>query len=178
MSDLVECVPNISAARDADVVEALAERVMAVPGAVLLDRTSDADHNRTVLTVAGPAPSVEEAIAALAGEAIARIDMRRHSGQHPRLGALDVVPFVPLGSTTMAEAVALARRFGERIAAAHDLPVFLYAEAAGRPERRALADIRGRRSGLRAERTASHRRGDRGRCPALPHRLEHRPRDP
>jgi glutamate formiminotransferase / 5-formyltetrahydrofolate cyclo-ligase len=142
MRDLVECVPNVSAARDAAVVDALAASVTSVAGAVLLDRTSDADHNRTVLTVAGPAASVEAAMLALTAEALARIDMRAHTGQHPRLGAVDVVPFVPLGDTTMDDAVALARRFGERIAASHGLPVFLYAEAASRPGRRVLADVR------------------------------------
>jgi glutamate formiminotransferase / 5-formyltetrahydrofolate cyclo-ligase len=139
---LVECVPNFSEGRRADVVDALADAVAATPSVQLLDRTSDADHNRSVLTFAGPPAAVADAAAAAVAVALERIDMTAHSGQHPRLGAVDVVPFVPLGETTMDECVALARAFGERIADEHDLPVYLYARAATRPERQVLADIR------------------------------------
>ena len=124
------------------VVDALAGVVTATSGVALLDRTSDADHNRSVLTFAGQADAVETAMEAVVAGAIERIDMRTHRGQHPRLGAVDVVPFVPLGDTTMAECVSLARAFGARIAERFDLPVYLYAEAATRPERRLLSDIR------------------------------------
>jgi glutamate formiminotransferase / 5-formyltetrahydrofolate cyclo-ligase len=139
---LVECVPNFSEGRRADVVDALADAVAATPSVQLLDRTSDADHNRSVLTFAGPPAAVADAAAAAVAVALERIDMTAHSGQHPRLGAVDVVPFVPLGETTMDECVALARAFGERIADEHELPVYLYARAATRPERQVLADIR------------------------------------
>jgi glutamate formiminotransferase len=142
VADLVECVPNISEGRVMATVAAVAAAISATPGVTLLDRTSDPDHDRSVLTFAGPASAVATAMAGAADEAIARIDMRRHRGQHPRLGAVDVVPFVPLGETPMARCVDLARSFGAALAERHDLPVFLYAEAATRPDRRVLADIR------------------------------------
>ncbi len=142
MVRLVECVPNFSDGRRADVVDAIAGAVTATPGVVLLDRTSDRDHNRTVLTFAGDPGAVSDAAASAARVAIDRIDLREHEGQHPRLGAVDVVPFVPLGDTTMTECVDIARAFGSRLATENDLPVYLYAQAAARPERRVLADIR------------------------------------
>jgi glutamate formiminotransferase len=142
MEKLVECVPNFSEGRRREVVDALAEAVSSMAGVQLLDRTSDADHNRSVLTFAGTMAAVADAAAAAVATAIERIDMRAHAGQHPRLGAVDVVPFVPLGETTMEECVELARAFGRRIAEQHELPVYLYARAATRPEREVLADIR------------------------------------
>ncbi|HET7676275.1 MAG TPA: glutamate formimidoyltransferase [Candidatus Limnocylindrales bacterium] len=142
MAKLVECVPNFSEGRRTEVVDALAEAVESTPGAHLLDRTSDVDHNRSVLTFAGEAEPVAVAMEAAVAVALEQIDMERHEGQHPRIGAVDVVPFVPLGETTMAEAVDLARRFGQRIAERFELPVYLYARAATRPEREVLADIR------------------------------------
>ena len=114
---LVESVPNFSEGRRLDVVDLLAEAVEGTEGAHLLDRTSDASHNRSVLTLAGEADAVEAALEATFEVAVEQIDMERHSGEHPRIGAVDVVPFVPLGSTTMDDAVGLARRFGARIAA-------------------------------------------------------------
>ena len=142
MVRLVECVPNFSEGRNLATVDAIAARVTAVRGVHLLDQTSDPDHNRSVLTFAGEVESVERAMEDAVEEAIARIDMRLHEGQHPRLGAVDVVPFVPLGDTTMDECIALAVRFGERIAARFDLPVYLYARAARRSTRQVLSDIR------------------------------------
>ena len=142
MERLVECVPNFSEGRRRDVVDALADAVTQFPHVQLLDRTSDADHNRSVLTFAGPPAQVADAAAAAVAVALERIDMTTHIGQHPRLGAVDVVPFVPLGETTMDECVELARGFARRIASDHDLPVYLYARAAARPEREVLADIR------------------------------------
>jgi glutamate formiminotransferase len=142
MAGLVECVPNFSEGRRVDVVDAIAGRVRATAGVHLLDRTSDADHNRSVLTFAGAATDVTAAMESAVEEAIARIDMNVHTGQHPRIGAVDVVPFVPLAGTTMDEAIELARGFGERIAQRFDLPVFLYAKAAQRSDREVLADIR------------------------------------
>ncbi len=139
---LVESVPNYSEGRRLDVVDLLAEAVEGTPGAYLLDRTSDASHNRSVLTMAGEAPAVEAALEATFELAVEHLDMELHSGEHPRIGAVDVVPFVPLGSTTMDDAVELARAFGERIAERFGIPVYLYARAATRPERVRLADVR------------------------------------
>lgn len=142
MSQLIECVPNFSEGRDAATVDALAARLTAVAGVHLLDRTSDRDHNRSVLTFAGPARAVAQAMEAAVEEALVRIDMRAHAGQHPRIGAVDVIPFVPLGETTMDECVALARDFGRRIGERFELPVYLYARAALRPDREKLAEVR------------------------------------
>ena len=142
MPDLIECVPNFSEGRRSDVVDALVARVEGTPDVRLLDRTSDPDHNRSVLTFAGPSEGVTAAMTAAVGEAIDRIDMSRHEGQHPRIGAVDVIPFVPLGASTLEECVDLAKSFGRHIADSFDLPVFLYANAASRPERVKLADIR------------------------------------
>lgn len=125
-----------------EVVDALAGAVTGTPGVHLLDRTSDRDHNRSVLTFAGEAGQVTDAIEAATAIALERIDLRVHEGQHPRIGAVDVVPFVPLEGSTMLDCVRLAREFGERAAERFDIPVYLYAEAATRPERRVLSDVR------------------------------------
>ena len=149
---LVESVPNYSEGRRLDVVDLLAEAVEGTPGAHLLDRTSDASHNRSVLTMAGEAGAVAAALEATFQVAIEHIDMERHSGEHPRIGAVDVVPFVPLASTTIDDAVDLAREFGARIAERFEIPVYLYARAATRPERVRLADVRrGGYEGVRDE---------------------------
>lgn len=142
MAGLVECVPNFSEGRRPDVIDAIAGRVKGTAGVHLLDRTSDADHNRSVITFAGPAAAATAAMEGAVAEAIARIDMNGHEGQHPRIGAVDVIPFVPLGGTTMDEAIELARGFGRYIAERYDLPVYLYAKAAMRGDRQVLADIR------------------------------------
>jgi len=149
---LVESVPNYSEGRRLDVVDALAAAVAATPGAALLDRTSDASHNRSVLTMAGEAEAVTAALERTIEIAIREIDMEHHSGEHPRIGAVDVIPFVPLGETTMDDAIALARRFGARVATRYGIPVYLYARAATRPDRVRLADVRrGGYEGLREE---------------------------
>jgi glutamate formiminotransferase / 5-formyltetrahydrofolate cyclo-ligase len=149
---LVESVPNVSEGRRLEVVERLATAITSVPGVHLLDRTSDPSHNRSVFTLAGPAGAVSEALDRLVAAAIRDIDMEAHGGEHPRIGAVDVIPFVPLGDTTMDEAIELARAFGARIADAHDLPVYLYAEAARRGDRVKLADVRrGQYEGLKVE---------------------------
>jgi len=149
---LVESVPNVSEGRRLDVIERLAGAITAVADVQLLDRTSDASHNRSVFTLAGPAGAVSTALEELVATAVREIDMDEHTGEHPRIGAVDVVPFVPLGETTMAEAVDLARRFGARVASRFDVPVYLYAEAASRPDRVKLADVRrGQYEGLKAE---------------------------
>jgi glutamate formiminotransferase len=149
---LVESVPNVSEGRRLEVVDLLATAISSVDGVHLLDRTSDASHNRSVFTLAGRAGSVGEALERLVGAAVHEIDMEQHSGEHPRIGAVDVIPWVPLGDTTMDDVVELARAFGKRIADRFELPVFLYAEAATRSERIKLADVRrGQYEGLKTE---------------------------
>ena len=149
---LIESVPNVSEGRRLDVVERLATAVTTVRGVHLLDRTSDASHNRSVFTLAGPAGAVSAALEELVGAAVRDIDMDEHWGEHPRIGAVDVIPFVPLADTTMDEAVEMARLFGARIAERFDLPVYLYAQAARRGDRIKLADVRrGQYEGLKAE---------------------------
>jgi glutamate formiminotransferase / 5-formyltetrahydrofolate cyclo-ligase len=149
---LVESVPNVSEGRRLDVVERLATAITSVPGVFLLDRTSDPSHNRSVFTLAGEHDAVTDALERLVAAAIHDIDMDAHEGEHPRIGAVDVIPFIPLATTTMDDCVDLARAFGERIAARFDLPVYLYARAATRPEREKLADVRrGQYEGLKSE---------------------------
>lgn len=155
---LIESVPNVSEGRRLDVVDRLADAIAAVPGVYLLDRTSDASHNRSVFTLAGEHGPVQDALEQLVAGAIHEIDMDTHSGEHPRIGAVDVIPFVPLAATTMDDCVELARSFGQRIAARFDLPVYFYANAATRQERVKLADVRrGQYEGLREE-VAHHSR--------------------
>jgi glutamate formiminotransferase len=149
---LVESVPNYSEGRRLGVVDRLAAAVEATSGAYLLDRTSDASHNRSVLTMAGEAASVERALEATIEVAIDAIDMERHTGEHPRIGAVDVIPFVPLGTTTLDACVVLARAFGLRVAERFGIPVYLYARAATSPDRARLADVRrGGYEGVRDE---------------------------
>ena len=149
---LVESVPNVSEGRRLDVVDRLAAAIASVAGVHLLDRTSDASHNRSVFTIAGPADDVSEALERLVASAVREIDMDEHTGEHPRIGAVDVIPFVPLGDTTMDEAIELARAFAARIAGRFDLPVYLYAAAALRTDRVKLADVRrGQYEGLKVE---------------------------
>jgi glutamate formiminotransferase len=147
---LVESVPNFSEGRRAEVVDRLAAAVTGTPGVHLLDRTSDASHNRSVLTLAGDAEAVGVALEASVAVAVDAIDMERQTGEHPRIGAVDVVPFVPLGETTIDDCVRLARDFGARVGERFGIPVYLYARAATRPDREKLADVRrGQYEGLR-----------------------------
>jgi glutamate formiminotransferase len=149
---LIESVPNVSEGRRLDVVDRLANAIEDGEGVYLLDRTSDASHNRSVFTLAGEHTAVADALERLVVAAIHEIDMDSHTGEHPRIGAVDVIPFVPLASTTLDDCVELARAFGERIATRYELPVFLYAAAATRPERVKLADVRrGQYEGLKRE---------------------------
>jgi glutamate formiminotransferase len=160
---LVESVPNVSEGRRIEVVDRLAAAVAGVAGVSLLDRTSDASHNRSVFTMAGEHAPVSDALDALVAESIHEIDMEAHSGEHPRIGAVDVVPFVPLGHTTLDECIALAQAFGQRVADTYDVPVYLYAAAARRPERVKLADVRrGQYEGLKVEITHRGREPDFG----------------
>ena len=163
MPGLVESVPNVSEGRRPEVIDRLAAAVAATPGAHLLDRTSDGSHNRSVLTIAGEAEPVVAALERVVELAVGEIDMERHTGEHPRIGAVDVVPFVPLEGTTMDDCVELARRFGARIAERFALPVYLYAEAATRGDRVLLKDVRrGQYEGLKAEIDQPGRRPDFG----------------
>ena len=142
MPALVECVPNISEGRRAEVITRVAAAVSGVPGVRLLDQTSDADHNRSVFTFAGEPEAVAAAAHALVDVSLREIDMRVHTGEHPRLGAVDVVPFVPISGISMTECIALAHRFGKEVGAKHKVPVYFYANAALRPDRVKLGDIR------------------------------------
>lgn len=138
----LECVPNVSEGRRPEVVARLAAAASSFPGVRLLDVSSDPDHNRSVLTLAGDAAGLHAGLLALYEAALAEIDLTRHQGVHPRVGAVDVVPFVPLGGTPMAAAVAAAEGLAAEVARRFELPVYLYEQAARRPERQALADIR------------------------------------
>jgi glutamate formiminotransferase len=139
---IVECIPNFSEGRRAEVIDQIVAAIKSVPGAVLLDRESDADHNRSVVTfVAEPDRVVDAAIAA-AKKAAELIDLNKHSGEHPRMGATDVVPFVPISGVTMDECVQLARACGERMWSELGIPIYLYEKAATRPERENLAAVR------------------------------------
>ena len=147
----VQCVPNFSEGRRRDVVESIADE-MRVAGAKVVDVEMDPDHNRSVITLVGEPEAVAEAMFKGARKAVALIDMESHRGEHPRIGAVDVVPFVPLRNVTMAECVELARRFGRRLAEELGVPVYLYEEAATRPQYRNLADVRkGEYEGLKAD---------------------------
>ncbi len=142
MIGLVECVPNFSEGRDRNVIAQLITALAAVRGVALLDRHQDADHHRCVLTIAGSAASMAEAAFAVAARALACINLKRHAGQHPRIGATDVLPFIPLRGATMDQCVDLARRVGARIGRELRIPVFLYDEACARPFRKRLEQIR------------------------------------
>lgn len=147
---MIECIPNFSEGRRPEVVDAIAAAINAVPEATLLDQTLDADHNRSVITFAGPPEAVAEAAFQAVRRAAGLIDMTQHSGQHPRVGATDVLPFVPLGGATLDQCVALARSVGQRIGDELGIPVYLYEAAATRPERAALPNLRkGEYEGLR-----------------------------
>lgn len=137
-----ECVPNFSEGRDAGKVAAIADEARAVPGVSVLDVESNADHHRSVISIAGAGDSVSEAAFRMIRKAVETIDLTVHHGEHPRMGAADVVPFVPLGEATTEEAVALAASLGERVWRELHVPVYLYADAARRPERRDLAVVR------------------------------------
>ncbi len=149
---LIECVPNFSEGRDAAKVAALVDAVRSVPGVALLDQELDADHNRSVLTFAGSPEAVSEAALRAVGKAVELIDLNRHSGVHPRIGAADVVPFIPIEGVTIEECVRIAERVGAEIWSRYQVPVYLYEAAARRPERANLENIRrGQFEGLREE---------------------------
>lgn len=148
---IVECVPNVSEGRDAARLARMADAVRATPAVTLADVHADPDHHRAVFTFLGEPAAVGAAACALAEVVLAEVDMRRHRGIHPRIGALDVLPFVPLVDVTMSEMVALARETGRALAQRHALPVYYYGDAATRPERRTLRELRhGEYEGLAA----------------------------
>src|ERR1700752_5104749 len=152
MTQLIECIPNFSEARRPEVIDQIAAAITSVEGARLLDRSSDLDHNRTVLTFAGPPEAVEEAAFRAIQTASELIDLDNHTGEHPRIGATDVVPFVPLSGVTMEECITLAKRLGPRVGYELSIPVYLYESAATRPEHANLENIRkGQYEGLKSE---------------------------
>jgi glutamate formiminotransferase len=142
MRRLTECVPNFSEGRDSKRIEALTAAMSGVKGAWVLDVHSDPDHNRSVITLAGEPDAVAEAALRGVAKAGELIDLRRHTGEHPRMGATDVLPFVPIEGVTMEDCVALARKSGQEIWARCQIPVYLYEEAALRPERKRLEGVR------------------------------------
>ncbi len=142
MRRIVECVPNFSEGRDAAVVEQIVAPLRARKGVKLLDYQTDADHNRMVVTVVGEPQPLKAAVLEAMAAAVRLIDLTRHSGQHPRMGAVDVVPLIPVRNVGMEEAVALSRELARAAAEQLDLPVFLYEKAASAPHRVNLADIR------------------------------------
>jgi glutamate formiminotransferase / 5-formyltetrahydrofolate cyclo-ligase len=165
---IVECVPNVSEGRRRDVIESLVAAVDRVSGVRLLDCSSDPAHNRSVLTLGGEPAAMKAAVLELFGVAVRAIDLRSHAGEHPRLGAVDVVPFVPIEGVTMADCVALARETAGDIAARFEVPVFLYEAAATTPARINLEDIRrGEFEGLAAKLSAPEWAPDFG--PPRPH---------
>jgi glutamate formiminotransferase len=165
---LIECVPNVSEGRRTEVVDRLVQAVQRVPGARLLDRSSDTSHNRSVLTMAGAPAALQAAVLALFEIAIAEIDLRTHTGEHPRLGAVDVVPFIPIEGATMGDCVRLAQETGAEVARRFSVPVYLYEEAATKPDRKNLADIRrGQFEGLATKMTQPEWAPDYG--PQVPH---------
>ena len=165
---IIECVPNISEGRRAEVVTTIANALRRVEGVRVLDVQSDTSHHRSVLTLTGAPGPLKEAVLKLFAHAVGAIDLRTHKGEHPRLGAVDVVPFIPIEGATMAECVALAREVAQEVATRFDLPVYLYEEAASSPGRRNLEDIRrGEFEGLAAKMQQPEWKPDFG--PSQPH---------
>jgi len=160
---LFECVPNFSEGRRTEVIERIVAPFRRWPGVSLLDQRADRDHNRLVVSLVGEPGPLQEALLESAKAAVALIDMRAHTGEHPRIGAVDVIPFVPIRGVTMPDAIALAREFGARYAAETGVPVYFYEDAALRPERRNLEAVRrGQFEGLREEIGTPERSPDAG----------------
>ena len=139
---IMECVPNFSEGRDLGKIEKIIEPFRARQGVKLLDYSNDEDHNRLVVTVVGEPEALKAALLEAVGQAVALIDLNQHSGQHPRMGAVDVIPFIPIKGCTMDEAIALSKEVGEQIATLYQLPVFLYEKSATAPHRENLAAVR------------------------------------
>ncbi len=168
MPKVIECIPNVSEGRRTEVVESIAAAIRAVAGVRLLDHSSDPAHNRSVFTFAGDPASVKAAVLSMYEHAVPAIDLRTHTGEHPRLGAVDVVPFVPIEGVTMAECVTLAKEVGAEVAARFGVPVYLYEDASSNPARKNLEDIRrGEFEGLATKMADAAWKPDYG--PAAPH---------
>ena len=138
----MECVPNFSEGRDLAKIEKIVDKFRVKAGVKLLDYSNDEDHNRLVVTVVGEPEALKDALLEAIGQAVELIDLTKHSGQHPRMGAVDVVPFIPIRGCTMDEAIALSKEVGEKVAALYRVPVFLYEKSASAPHRENLAAIR------------------------------------
>lgn len=163
MAQIVQCVPNISEGRRPEVVERVVDQIRQTPGVQLLDYSSDYDHNRSVITFVGDLASVQEAAFQLTKEAVQLINMEEHQGAHPRIGAVDVIPFIPIEEVTMQECVQTAVSLAERINSELGVPTYLYGEAATRPERRDLSNIRkGQYEGLKEAIAQEERHPDYG----------------
>ena len=163
MAKLVECVPNFSEGRRPEVIEAIADEVRNVPNVRLLDVKADASHNRVVVTFVGEPAAVKQAAFNACKKAAELIDMEKQHGEHPRIGATDVIPFIPVKNMTMEECVKLADELAQEIAEKLEIPVYLYEEAAKNPARRALPEIRkGQYEGLKTEITKPERQPDYG----------------
>lgn len=165
---IVECVPNFSEGRDLEKVEKIAGAFRAKEGVKLLDYSTDKDHNRMVVTVVGEPEALKKAVIEAIGIAVENIDLNHHKGQHPRMGAVDVVPFIPIRNVSMDEAIALSKEVGKEVADRYGLPVFLYEKAASAPYRENLATIRkGEFEGLKDKMTQPEWKPDFG--PEQPH---------
>lgn len=152
MSKIIECVPNFSEGRDKNKIDTIVSSMTAIKGVTLLDQESDADHNRSVVTIVGEPESVFNGVFEGIKKATELIDLRNHKGEHPRMGATDVVPFIPISNTTMEECIELSKKLGSKVAQELQIPVYLYEESATRPERVNLADVRkGQFEGIREE---------------------------
>ncbi len=152
MTRIMECVPNFSEGRRKEVVDSIADSARSVDGVRVLDVEMDASHNRAVLTFVGEPEKVKDAAFACASKAVEMIDLNQHEGEHPRVGAVDVIPFIPISEVEMSDCVELARSLGQEIAEKLNVPVYLYEEAATRPERKNLANVRkGQFEGLRED---------------------------
>lgn len=163
MAKLVECVPNFSEGQRREVIEAIIDQARNTPGVTVLDHSSDPSHNRTVLTFVGEPQAVKQAAFACCAKAAELIDMERHRGGHPRVGATDVIPFIPVSNVTMEECVALAHELGAEIAEKLSIPVYFYEAAAKRPSMKALPDVRkGEYEGLKEAIKTPERAPDEG----------------
>lgn len=160
---IIECVPNFSEGRDLEKVEKIVNAFRAKEGVKLLDYSTDKDHNRMVVTVVGEPEALKKAVIEAIGTAVEIIDLTQHKGQHPRMGAVDVVPFIPIRNVSMEEAIALSKEVGKEVADRYGLPVFLYEKAASAPHRENLAAIRkGEFEGLKEKMTKPEWKADFG----------------
>ncbi|GHT50059.1 hypothetical protein AGMMS49982_04680 [Bacteroidia bacterium] len=168
MNKIVECVPNFSEGRNLEVVERIVDAFRGRQGVKLLDYSSDADHNRMVVTAIGSPEAIQMAVFKAVGTALLKIDLTHHRGEHPRMGAADVIPFIPLHNMSLDEADALAKSTGKQLAAQYNLPVYLYEKSASAAHRCNLAEVRkGEFEGLTAKMQRPEWQPDFG--PALPH---------